>query len=418
MEAVADELICCICCEMFQEPVMLDCMHHFCRKCIVRCWKGGPPVSCPQCRRQFSGKNFRANYLVAGVVERVRGASTQDYRLRLQKQLNEVLKNHREQANKFVKMLKRDKDQISGIKTQSADLERRVKADFEKMHQSLRREEETLLAQLQRDTDAALDKVGTHIQQLQTAVDELQHLISSTLGRLEQLKTTVLVETRGLVASVQVGSEPDVSDSLCTTRYTGPLQHIIWKKLYRTLEPAPVQLTFDPATAHPSLALSDDLTSVWEVGKQREVPNNPERFDKCVNVLAAQGFTSGRHYWEVGVGGKTKWDLGVAKESVDRKSVVKANPSNGYWTLRLRDGDQFWAGTLPWKQLPIPKKPRRIGLFLDYEDGCLSFYNADDMSHMLTFRQSFTQKLIPFFSTCFSEGGLNSEPLQLIHFSP
>ncbi|XP_051869456.1 E3 ubiquitin-protein ligase TRIM11-like [Pristis pectinata] len=201
MEAVTDELTCCICCELFQEPVMLDCMHHFCRRCIVRCWRGPPPVSCPQCRRQFSGKNFRPNPLVAGVVERVRGAGSGGYRLRVQKQLNDILKSHREQADKFVKMMKRDEERITGIKNESAELQRRVRGDFEKMHQVLWREESALAARLQQDTDSALDKLGAHVQQLQAALNELEHLISSTLGCLEQLKTTVLVETRGLVAS-------------------------------------------------------------------------------------------------------------------------------------------------------------------------------------------------------------------------
>ncbi|XP_069754054.1 tripartite motif containing 105 [Narcine bancroftii] len=416
MEAVADELTCSICCEMFQEPVMLDCMHHFCRRCIVRCWRGPQPVSCPQCRRQFSTKEFRTNYLVAGVVERVRGASTQEYRLRVQKQLNVALQSQQEQVDRLTKMLKRDEEQIAGIKTESADLQRKVQGDFEKMHEVLWREENVLVGQLQRDTDCALDQLSAHVHQVQAGLSELQQLSSCTLGCLEQLKDTILVETRGLVPSVQVDQEPNVRSRLCATRYTGPLQYIIWKRMCRSLQPAPVKLTFDPDTAHPNLALSDDLTKVWEVSEQRDVPNNPQRFDKCVNVLSSQGFSSGRHYWEVGVGGKTKWDLGVARESVDRKALVKANPSNGYWTLRLRDGDQYWAGTLPWKRLPVQRKPRRIGLFLDYEDGRLSFYNAEDMSHLLTYRQLFSERLFPFFSTCFNEGG-NSEPLQLCHIS-
>ncbi|XP_067852054.1 tripartite motif containing 105 [Heptranchias perlo] len=414
-----DELTCCICCEMFEEPVMLDCMHHFCKKCILRLWRGPrTPVSCPQCRRQFGSKNFRTNYLVAGVVERVRGASTQDFRLKLQKQLGDVLRSHRDQLDKFVNMMKRDEEKIVGIKREAGDLQRRVRGDFEKMHQILWKEESRLIAQLQQDEASALDKLQEHVQQLRAGLEELEQLVSSTQGRLEQLKSTVLIETRGLTRSVQVDNEPDVSAHLRSARYTGPLQYVTWKMMYKSLEPAPVQLTFDPNTAHPNLTLSEDLTCVTEVNEQRPVPNNPERFDKCVNVLAAQGFSSGRHYWEVGVGRKTKWDVGVAKESVNRKVLVKVNPPNGYWTLRLRDGDQYWAGTLPWKRLPVQKKPQRIGVYLDFADGRLSFYDAEDMSHLLTFRQVFSERLVPFFSTCFNEGGVNSEPLRLFHVNP
>ncbi|XP_059506550.1 zinc-binding protein A33-like isoform X2 [Stegostoma tigrinum] len=418
MEGVTDELTCCICCEMFQEPVMLDCMHHFCKKCILHFWRGSHnSFTCPQCRRRFSSKNFRTNYLVAGVVERLRGASTQDVRHRLQKQLTDLQKCHRDQKDMIVKMKKRDEGKVAEIKRESAELQQKVRSDFEKMHQILWKEESSLVTELQRDEASALEKLQRHIEQLDVGLEELEQLISSTQGCLEQLKTTVLFETRGLAGSVQIENEPDISGHLRAARYTGPLQYIVWKKMYKSLEPAPTRLTFDPNTAHPNLLVSDDLTRVSEVNEQQPVANNPERFDKCVNVLSSQSFSSGRHYWEVGVAGKTKWDLGIAKETVDRKVVVRVAPSNGYWTLRLRDGEQYWAGTLPWKQLPIQKKLKRIGVFLDFDGGRLSFYDAEDMSHLLTFRQTFSERVFAFFSTCFSDNGLNSAPLQLCNGS-
>ncbi|XP_072368780.1 tripartite motif containing 105 [Scyliorhinus torazame] len=416
---MTDELTCCICCEMFQEPVMLECMHHFCKKCILRFWRGSrSAITCPQCRRQFSSKTFRTNYLVAGVVDRVRGATAQDFRLKMQKQLTDIMKCHRDQMDNFVRVKQRNEEKIVGIKRDAAELQRKVRSDFEKMHQILWKEESSLVTELQRDEASALDKLQRHVQQLSAGLAELEQLVISTQSCLEQLKSTVLIETRGLARSVHVESEPDVSSHLRSARYTGPLQYIIWKKMYKALEPTPARLTFDSNTAHPNLALSEDLTSVSEVNEQQLVPNNPERFVKCVNILTSQGFTGGRHYWEVGVDGKTKWDLGVAKESVDRKVVVKIAPSNGYWSLRLRDRDQYWAGTLPWKRLPIQRKPKRIGLFLDFDDGRLSFYDAEDMSHLLTFRQPFSERVFPFFSTCFNEGGLNSAPLRLCHINP
>lgn len=40
---------------------------------------------------------------------------------------------------------------------------------------------------------------------------------------------------------------------------------------------------------------------------------------------------------QVEVVGKTDWDLGVARKSVNRKGKVEVTPSNGYWFLSLRD---------------------------------------------------------------------------------
>ncbi len=76
--SLREDLTCAICCDLFREPVMLACMHHFCKPCISRYWRGiQGPVTCPQCRKEFSSRQFQTNYLVAAMVEKVR-ATTSD----------------------------------------------------------------------------------------------------------------------------------------------------------------------------------------------------------------------------------------------------------------------------------------------------------------------------------------------------
>lgn len=60
-------------------------------------------------------------------------------------------------------------------------------------------------------------------------------------------------------------------------------------------------ITLDPYTAHPRLNISVDGKEVYCGDHHQPVPDNPERFDRVVCVLAHQGFNSGRHYWEVSV---------------------------------------------------------------------------------------------------------------------
>lgn len=78
--SLREDLTCAICCDLFREPVMLACMHHFCKPCISRYWRGTQgTVTCPQCRKEFSSKQFQTNYLVAAMVEKVRATTSDSY---------------------------------------------------------------------------------------------------------------------------------------------------------------------------------------------------------------------------------------------------------------------------------------------------------------------------------------------------
>uniref|UniRef100_A0A8C5UF18 RING-type domain-containing protein n=1 Tax=Malurus cyaneus samueli TaxID=2593467 RepID=A0A8C5UF18_9PASS len=83
--SLREELTCAICCELFSEPVMLDCMHHFCKGCIQEYWDSCAHVpSCPQCRRKFPNRAFRTNYLLSGLVEKVRRCSSGEHQQKMQ----------------------------------------------------------------------------------------------------------------------------------------------------------------------------------------------------------------------------------------------------------------------------------------------------------------------------------------------
>ncbi|XP_065421013.1 butyrophilin subfamily 1 member A1-like isoform X1 [Chrysemys picta bellii] len=173
-----------------------------------------------------------------------------------------------------------------------------------------------------------------------------------------------------------------------------------------------VDVTLDPDTANPYLVLSEDRKRVRCGNKCQDLPNNPERFDPCPSVLGAEGFTGGSCYWEVEVGDKTRWDLGVCRESASRKGWVTATPEYGFWVVWLRDGE-YKALTYPWTPLRVRVRPRRVGIFLDYQMGEVSFYNVTDRSHLFTFTDTFSGTLRPYFYPGVNTSGTNAAPLKI-----
>uniref|UniRef100_W5K8E4 Uncharacterized protein n=1 Tax=Astyanax mexicanus TaxID=7994 RepID=W5K8E4_ASTMX len=173
-----------------------------------------------------------------------------------------------------------------------------------------------------------------------------------------------------------------------------------------------VDVTLDPDTAHPNLILSKDGKQVRCEYKKQNLPDNPERFSVCACVLGKEGFSSGRFYYEVQVSGKNKWDLGVAHEFIKRKIHIKLNPQNGFWTVWLRNGNEYEACAGPGVPLSLREKLQKVGVFVDYEEGLVSFYDVEDRSHIYSFTgQSFTEKVYPYFCPCNIDSGKNIAPL-------
>ncbi|XP_078496876.1 butyrophilin subfamily 2 member A1-like [Lissotriton helveticus] len=160
-----------------------------------------------------------------------------------------------------------------------------------------------------------------------------------------------------------------------------------------------VMVTLDPDTAHPKLYLSEEGRRVRDTGIAQHLPDTPKRFTNyCSCVLGSEGFTSGRHYWEVQLLQEgTGRNVGVAAESVNRTGDFTWSPEGGIWAVEGFRG-QYKALSSPETPLSPREKPLKLGVYLDYEGGRLSLYNADSMELLYSFPQApFTQRLFPFF---------------------
>ncbi|XP_063042810.1 zinc-binding protein A33-like isoform X2 [Engraulis encrasicolus] len=172
-----------------------------------------------------------------------------------------------------------------------------------------------------------------------------------------------------------------------------------------------VDVILDPDTAALSLILSADGKQVKTGDTRQNLPDNPKRFNKSFNVLGREGFSTGKFYYEVQVKGKTRWTIGVARESINRKGQIYLSPEYGLWTIWLRNGT-YKAHADPSVTLSLKGTLQTVGVFVDYGAGLVSFYDSDCWNHIYSFTNvSFTEKIYPFFSPNLNKEGKNSAPL-------
>ncbi|XP_026204463.1 E3 ubiquitin-protein ligase TRIM39-like [Anabas testudineus] len=157
----------------------------------------------------------------------------------------------------------------------------------------------------------------------------------------------------------------------------------------------------NPVTAYPFLILSEDRKQVKRGEKLQFYRNSQQRFDVWSCVIAKEGFNTGRHYWEVFVGENKDWKLGVVSESAQRKGLFDMTPSNGYYALWWSSNHLRALTAPPLTKVKNPVKLRQVGIFLDVDEGQVSFYNAKSGSEIYSFSKSseFTERMFPLLGT-------------------
>ncbi|XP_063068973.1 uncharacterized protein LOC134460520 [Engraulis encrasicolus] len=195
-------------------------------------------------------------------------------------------------------------------------------------------------------------------------------------------------------------------DLINVAKHLGNLKFRVWEKMQEIVQYTPV--TLDPNTANPHLILSEDLTSVRRGDEKQQLPDNPERLDFAANVLGSEGFMSGKHSWDVEVGENARWQVGVLAESVQRKGDL--NSVTGSWFVWNNDG-KYSACITPGYPTPftVKQKLQKIRVKLDWDKGKLTFSDPDNDTHLHSLKNTFTEKVFPFFTV-----GSKLSPLRIL----
>ncbi|XP_077880013.1 E3 ubiquitin-protein ligase TRIM50 isoform X2 [Ictidomys tridecemlineatus] len=458
-----DHLQCPICLEVFKEPLVLQCGHSYCQGCLLSLSQHlASELRCPVCRQAVDGSSSPLNVSLARVIEALRLPGNPE---------PTVCPHHRNPLSLFCE---KDQELICGLcgllgshqhhrVTPVSTVYSRMKEELATLLSDLKQEQKKVdehTAKLVNNRTRILNESDVFSWVIRSEFQELHHLVDEEKARcLEGVEG----HTRGLVASLdmqleqvrgarerlaqaervleQLGSESHHEfiryhsvASRAELQQARPLEGsfspisfkpglhqadiklTVWKRLFRKVLPAPEPLKLDPATAHPLLELSKGNTVVQCGLLAQRRASQPERFDYSTCVLASRGFSCGRHYWEVVVGSKSDWRLGVIKGTASRKGKLIKSPEHGVWLIGLKEGRLYEAFSCPRVPLPVAGQPHRVGVYLHYEQGELTFFDADrpeDLRPLYTFQADFQGKLYPILDLRWHERGSNSLPLVL-----
>ncbi|XP_078147042.1 zinc-binding protein A33-like [Centroberyx gerrardi] len=392
------EGLCCpVCLQVYTEPAMLQCGHSFCKTCIHNHWGEKIVRKCPLCvtvvhetdpPTNFALKSLSESYKRKRSLSDPSGGDGEDTQ-----PCQTLPKPVKEKQDAFEEVKRFCDASIAHIKNQSQDAERKIKEDFAELHVFLQQEEKNRIAALKEE-----EMQKTRIIQRITEMNRDTFSLSDKLKAMEDLGAdSLFVQNFRTEIERCQSALPDAQllprSLINVAEHVGNLQFKVWERMMSIIQHTPVIL--DPNTASPRLSVSADLTEVTVADTWQQRPGNPERSTSYFQVLGSEGFSSGKHCWEVEVGNHPRWILGVTEEAVGRKEELCSTPRKGLWTIMKRRSKYKDAVG---KTLTLEKRPKRIRIQLDYENGAVSFHNAENDTPIYTCENTFTQKLYPYFA--------------------
>uniref|UniRef100_A0A3P8WQH3 Uncharacterized protein n=1 Tax=Cynoglossus semilaevis TaxID=244447 RepID=A0A3P8WQH3_CYNSE len=443
----ANDLICPVCFEIFKDPVLLSCSHSFCKKCLDSWWADKVVCTCPVCNQNPSGVPA-SNLVLKNLCEAFSGelsvsedtsagsealCNLHSEKLRLYcldhqqpvcvvcreskahfnhsfKPIDECADDYRDSLRTSLKPLQQNLDLLNQVNTdwnlilkhidiQAQDTENMITKEFHKLQHFLQQEQEKRIAAVKEEAEQKRFMMKERIEALSKEIESLSDVVRATEEQLRATDISLLKKYPATTKRVQnqcLQQEPKLSFGVLVdkAKHLGNLAYKVWNKMKNMVTYTPVIL--DPNTAEPHLVIGADLRTVLYRTTETALVKNPERFDRFITVLGSDGFTSGKHSWEVEVRHDVNWAVGVVKATSRRKGETLTD----FWEIWFEDNKyRAFAPSHTDRVLTLRQHIQIIRVTLDWDRGKLIFSDPLTNTTIYTFSHRFTEALLPFINT-------------------
>ncbi|XP_004621935.3 E3 ubiquitin-protein ligase TRIM38-like [Sorex araneus] len=437
-----EEATCPICLELMSKPVSIDCGHIYCRSCILENLENQQRKSpfqrnfhCPVCRAQFQRESIRPIKQLESIIDNIKkmeqehlceehgeklilfcvddgqlmcllceqklkhkGHTTvlaeeacQGYKKKFQKTLTHLM--YQEVENK--EWQENISEKITKVQAHILGEKNLIKLFCRTLRGILHIEEKSYLWRLENEEQQVLRRLQESEAQLEKQSRELKkHILGlerKCQGSAQELLQDV-TDTLDRISAMKLSAPEDVSIDI----HAMPEIDSIFHQFLQMFETHLVLVTLDPDTAHNNLLVNEDENKVTG-GSPQVKHETPARFKDLPCVLGCETITSGKHYFIIRNARGPEWDVGVCRENVPRDNGMRRDPVSGFWAIRHCKDDVYVALTSPLTPLTL-QNVNRIGVFVDYEAGLVSFYEMGTSSLIFTFpKASFSEPIRPYF---------------------
>ncbi|XP_073480917.1 tripartite motif-containing protein 75-like [Aquarana catesbeiana] len=306
----------------------------------------------------------------------------------------------REEMEEIIKSLQKYKRKVQD---RADGVTKRIATIFRDIRRQLDILERGVLNKISRQVEKASFPATDLIQELEIKKEDL----SRKMRHIEEIcnmtdPLTFLQESdTGDVCDAEDGDEKDkkkcdkllhgegdmIETEILSLLHTG-LYDIVTGVNKGTNIPEPAEITLDEDTAHNNVYLLDNRKTARRITRNLNRPQLPSRFTILPQVLSSQSFSSGRHYWDVDVGGSSDWRVGMSYPSIDKAQYYADLGNNPVsWCLQ-RNANQLLVrhGYNSATTLAGNFSVTKLRINLDYEAGQISFFELGiPIRHLHTF---------------------------------